>query len=335
MMHPSAVGGRAQTWEVAWGEALYGPGGFYRHHAPAAHFATSAQGVPGGGEVLAQAVVALARRHGCTRLVDVGCGRGELLHHVRDLDPGLRLTGLDVVPAPPGLDVDDWLVAPGGGALPPGLADLEDTLVLAHEWLDVVPCPVAARDGHGAWRTLRVDTRGREEMGPPLAGEDLRWARAWLPQEVVRAEIGHARDLAFTDLVGRVRSGVVVAVDYGHTTADRPRHGTLTGFRGGREVPPVPDGSCDLTAHVAVDSLAGAGARAGGTGEPHLLTQREALLGLLPDRPPTTPVPHGLAQRDPSAYLAALARRGALAALTARGGLGDFWWVVAPVRPGA
>ena len=38
---------------------------------------------------------------------------------------------------------------------------------------------------------------------------------------------------------------------------------------------------------------------------------------------------------DPAAFDAALARRGALAALTARGGLGDFWWVVAPVRPGA
>src|SRR5699024_8170481 len=203
------------------------------------------------------------------------------------------------------------------------------------EWLDVVPCPVAGRDDHEVWRTLRVDTRGHEEMGPPLAGEDLRWARTWLPQEVVRAEIGRARDQAFSDLVGRVRSGVVVAVDYGHTTADRPRHGTLTGFRGGREVPPVPDGSCDLTAHVAVDSLADAGARVGGTGTHHLLTQREALLDLLPDPPPTTPVPSELARRDPSAYLAALARRGALAALTARGGLGDFWWVVAPVRPGA
>lgn len=333
-MHPSAVDGRVQTWERAWRDALYGQEGFYRLHAPASHFATSAQGVPGGGEVLAQAVVALARRHGCTRLVDVGCGRGELLRHVRDLDPALRLTGVDVVPAPPDLDVHEWLVAPGGGSLPHDLHDLEDTLVLAHEWLDVVPCPVATRDEQGVWRTVRVDHRGRETAGPPLVGADLGWARTWLPEEVERAEIGRARDLAFADLVSRVRSGVVLAVDYGHTLTDRPRHGTLTGFRGGREVPAVPDGSCDLTAHVAVDSL-GAGTPRGGTDACRLLLQREALIDLLPDPPPAAPVPHELARLDPAAYLAALARRGALAALTARGGPGDFWWVVALVRPDA
>ncbi len=96
-----------RPWDVAWREALYGPGGFYRRSAPAAHFATSAQGIPGGGALLAEAVLALARRHSCTRVVDVGCGRGELLAHLRRLTPDLHLTGVDVVDRPHGLDVDD------------------------------------------------------------------------------------------------------------------------------------------------------------------------------------------------------------------------------------
>ena len=45
---------------------------------------------------------------------------------------------------------------------------------------------------------------------------------------------------------------------------------------------------------------------------------------------PTDPVPHALASSDPAAYLAAVARRSALTALTT-GALGDFWWLVAEV----
>ena len=44
----------ARPWEQAWQDALYGPRGFYRRHAPADHFATSTQGFPGGGEVVAR-----------------------------------------------------------------------------------------------------------------------------------------------------------------------------------------------------------------------------------------------------------------------------------------
>ena len=59
-----------------------------------------------------------------------------------------------------------------------------------------------------------------------------------------------------------------MAIDYGHVLEER--RPTLTGYRGGRQVPPVPDGSCDLTAHVAVDACAFA------TGA-SLIEQREAL----------------------------------------------------------
>lgn len=342
MGHPSAVSHppptpTRRTWRAAWQEALYGPSGFYRTQAPAAHFATSAQGVPGAGAVLAEAVAAMARDTGCTAVVDLGCGRGELLTHLRTLDPALHLTGVDVVDRPEGLDVDAWLVSPGGAGLPAGLRGLTRTLVLAHEWLDVVPCPVVERDDHEVWREVEVvEAEGGgwgERLGDPLAGAELAWARRWLPGPVSSAEIGLPRDRAFADLVSRVRSGLVLAVDYGHTLTTRPPHGTLTGFRSGREVEPAPDGSCDLTAHVAVDSLVATLEGPTGRLSRRLSRQRERL-GELLDEPTGSP-PHDLARGDPTAYLESMRRRGALATLTAPGGLGDFWWVEVVVGHGS
>src|SRR5690606_3433104 len=107
----------------------------------------------------------------------------------------------------------------------------------------------------------------------------------------------------------------------------RPPFGTLTGFRDGRETLPVPDGSCDITAHVAVDACA---ATAGGPPGARLPTQREALraLGVTGARPPLA-----LASSDPAGYVRALAGAGEAAELTAEGGLGDFWWLVQVVGP--
>lgn len=319
------------SWQQAWQEALYGPEGFYRRHAPAEHFATSVQGIPGAGEVLAEAVVVLARRHGCRRLVDLGAGSGELLTHVRALAPDLHLTGVDVVDrSPPG--VDRWLLSPGGAALPQGLTRLVDTLVVAHEWLDVVPCPVVEREPDGAWREVAVAADGTETPGrrltPALDAEVLDWLADWVPQGVRRAEVGLPRERAAADLLGRLERGALLVVDYGHDRGSRPLEGTLTGFRGGRQVPPVPDGSCDLTAHVAVDSLAAHLARAFPGVGAQLSTQAEALAELLPQA--AAPVPHELARAEPAAYLRALGRRGAVAALRAPGGPGGFCWLLLP-----
>lgn len=326
MRHSSAMTTAPPTWGEAWHEALYGADGFYRRSAPADHFTTSAQGIPGGGRVLARAIAGLARSHRCTRVVDLGCGRGELLTHLRDVAPHLHLTGVDIVPRPPDLDVDDWLVSPGGADLPDELRDLEETLVLAHEWLDVVPCPVVETDDNGIWRVVTVARDGTEEHGRWLTGDDLRWVKNFAPQGATRLEVGRARDLAWQGLLDRIRTGAAVAVDYGNLRRDRPRHGTLTGYRDGRQVEPVPDGSCDLTAHVAFDSLI--------SDHPEhvtieLMAQRDWLFSILGQ--PTGPVPHELATTDPTAYLDALAERAALNALTAWPGLGEFWWAVAHV----
>jgi hypothetical protein len=82
---------------------------------------------------------------------------------------------------------------------------------------------------------------------------------------------------------------------------------------------PVPDGSCDLTAHVAMDSLT----------HDELVDQRTALkqLGVSGRTPP-----HDLAGSDPAAYLQGLSTASAATALTAKGGLGDFMWAFTRAR---
>ncbi len=315
---------RRVPWRVAWREALYGPGGAYRSPAgPAGHFTTATHGPLGA--VLAEALALLADREGAAHVVDVGAGRGELLTALHGIRPDLRLTGLDVVERPPGLPAPVvWLVSPGGAGLPVGLADLEDVLVVAHEWLDVVPCTVAEVVAPGLLAVVEVDPEtGDEALGEGLDAEDLAWCRRYWPPDGLpvgaRVEVGRARDDAWAALVARVRTGTLLAVDYGHTTEERPHHGTLTGYREGSLVVPVPDGTMDVTAHVAVDSL----------DADSTTTQRSALhdLGLRAGAPP-----HGLSGTHPAAYLAALSRSSALAALTDPGGLGAFSWVLRRVR---
>ncbi|HET7762464.1 MAG TPA: SAM-dependent methyltransferase [Phycicoccus sp.] len=307
-------------WREAWQDALYGPRGAYRAAAgPAGHFTTSTHGPLGA--VLAEAVGRLAGREGTHHVVDVGAGRGELLTALHSLRPDLRLTGVDVVARPSGLPrTVDWLVSPGGPDLPDALADLDDVLVVAHEWLDVVPCTVAEVVAPGRLAVVLVDPATGEESlgGTPDPGE-LAWCdRHWPVDHVpvgARVEVGWSRDRAWAGLVDRVRRGTLLAVDYGHTRAERPLHGTLTGYRAGELVDPVPDGSCDVTAHVAVDSL----------DHDELMTQRAALhaLGIRAETPARDD-----AARDPAGYLAGLARASAVAALTDPGGLGGFSWVL-------
>jgi SAM-dependent MidA family methyltransferase len=305
-------------WQAAWQGALYGPDGFYRSAAgPAGHFTTAAHGPL--GELLAGAVARMARENGLAHVVDVGAGRGELLTHVHAADPGLRLTGVDVVARPQSLPPHvEWHTAPGGAALPPALHDLDHTLVIAHEWLDVVPCPIAEVDGDGDLRLVMVDsTTGEESFGALVDGDELAWATThWEPTASGdRVEVGLPREHAWADLVSRVDRGVLVAVDYGHRGGDRPMEGTLAAYRRGQLVTPVPDGTCDLTAHVAMDTL----------DHDELLDQRTALRGLGVDgRQP----PLELASRDPQAYLQTLATSSAAAALTAPGGFGDFLWAI-------
>jgi len=315
-------------WRLATEAALYGPGGFYRRSDPAAHFRTSVHASPlFAGAVLAllDRVDAALGRPDRLDLVDVGAGRGELLTGVAAGAPTalrrrLRLTAVERSARPARLPAPvEW-----SAGIPPLTG-----LLIANEWLDNMPVDVAERDA-GTDRLVLVDpVTGEEAPGPPVSGADAAWLTRWWPLTVAgsRAEIGAPRDVVWAEAVGQVRRGLAVAVDYGHRTTDRPSLGTLTGFAAGRQVRPVPDGSTDITAHVAVDAVAAAGAQA--AGQPaRLLRQRAALtaLGVTAARPD-----RALATTDPTAYLRALATAGQAGELLDPTGLGAFWWLLQPV----
>ncbi len=312
-------------WQQAWGRALYGENGFYLQAAgPAGHFSTATQGVPQIGRQLAGALLRLMDQEGLDTFVDMGCGRGELLEHVHALGPQVHCLGVDVVARPELSRRIGWLQSPGGEQLPDDLDGLTSTLVFANEWLDVVPCPIAELDQDGELREVLVDaSTGEEQLADPVTGTSRQWCQWFWPVEGLqpgdRVEIGQTRDVAWDNLVSRLGSGLAIAVDYGHTIDYRPPQGTLTGFREGRQVMPVPDGSCDLTAHVAMDSLT----------HDDLMDQRSALRqlgvsGQIPGR--------DLARSSPAAYLQGLSTASAAAALTAKGGLGDFLWAFSHAR---
>ncbi|GLZ77005.1 hypothetical protein Afil01_18120 [Actinorhabdospora filicis] len=305
-------------WRKAIREALYGVDGFYRRNRPAGHFHTSARS-PVFAEAILRVVKELDAALGHPAefdLVDVGAGEGELLTGVLELaDDGLaarlRPVGVELRHRPVGLDARI-----GWRDVPPSRVT---GLITACEWLDNVPLDVVVRTETGV-RLERVDAHGVTEPGEPVADP---WLDAWWP-DGERAEIGRPRDLAWATLVSTVERGAALAVDYGHLKAARPAHGTLTGFAHGRQVPPVPDGSRDITAHVAMDAVAAAGVRAGATAT-SLATQREALrgLGFSTERPPLA-----LASADPGGYLRGLSRTGEVAELTDPAGLGAHWWLL-------
>ena len=303
-------------WKKAWDAALYGPSGFFRRESPVAHFRTSVHASP----LFARAVVALTRRAGLDTLVDVGAGRGELLAEAHRIDPTLTLLGVEVAPRPAEL--------PEAVAWTSALPDSVEGLVVANEWLDNIPCHVVEVDGSGTPRVVHVDpATGRETHGAPLTDRAVpegiaAWCERWWPlagrEPGALAEVGTTRDEAWADVVRRVTWGVAVAVDYGHTARTRPPFGTLRSYLGGQEVDVLPDGSRDVTAHVAVDAVA---ARVAGT----VVRQREALrsLGVDGTRPELA-----LATSDPQGYVRALSRATEAAELTEETGLGGFSWVV-------
>ncbi len=302
--------------------ALYGDGGFFRRpEGPAAHFRTSAHASPlfaGAIATLLERVDEALDHPARLDLVDVGAGRGELLRGVLAALPAsvaarVAAVGVEVAPRPGDLpDPIGWT-----SAIPAGV----NGLLVATEWLDNIPVDVVELDSRLRPRYVLSSADGTQTLDDaPLEPADAAWLGAWWPldglPEGARAELGGPRDAAWAAAVGGVTRGLALAVDYGHLRGARPLFGTLTGFRDGKETTAVPDGSCDLTVSVALDSL----------GVHHLLLrQRDALrlLGVHGGRPPIA-----LASTDPSGYVRALARAGEAAELTDPTGLGGHHWVM-------
>ena len=302
----------AERLSEAMRRSLYGPDGFFVRHRPADHFRTSATASPLFARAIATLVAEADRALGHPdrlTVVDVGAGRGELLTRLLALlEPADRIepVAVELAARPEGLDKRiAWRRQP---------PERFTGVLLAMEWLDNVPVDTAALGEDGL---LRYDD------GTELSAADRAWVDQWWPltEPGDVAEIGRSRDEAWRDAVNRLERGLAVAVDYGHTK--QTRRLTLTGFRYGREVEPAFDGSTDITAHVAIDSLT-----ATATHGVQVKRQREALkaLGIDGARPPLD-----LARTDPQAYVRALARASQAADLADPAGLGDHLWVLETV----
>ncbi|GGS75447.1 hypothetical protein GCM10010156_37840 [Planobispora rosea] len=313
------------TWRAAMERALYGERGFYLHERPSGHFRTSVGASPVFAEALSRELVAVDHALGrppAVDLVDIGAGEGMLATGIMaavppELRARLRVTAVDLAPRPARLPEEVvWAETP---------PEEIHGLVVANEWLDNVPVDIAEQTPQGP-RLVQVDpATGEERLGGSPDEADLAWLARWWPMRAAggRAEIGRPRDEAWASVIVRLARGRAIAIDYAHLSGERPPYGTLAGYRDGAAVAPVPDGSCDITAHVALDACAAAGERAGAVATT-LTTQRAALraLGVTGERPPAE-----LARTDPSGYLRALARASEEAELIAPDGLGGFGWL--------
>ncbi|MFI7129130.1 SAM-dependent methyltransferase [Nonomuraea sp. NPDC050153] len=313
------------TWRAATERALYGEDGFYLRERPSGHFRTSVSASPAfAGAVLALLSKVDAELGGpdVLDLVDIGAGEGTLVTQVLAaaepaLRDRLRVTAVDLSPRPEGLpERVAWR-----RSVPTGITGL----AIANEWLDNVPLDVAEQTAAGP-RLIMVNIRtGEERLGDPPEPDDRAWLDRWWPLTRVgsRAEIGRPRDEAWASVLGRLTRGRAIAVDYAHLVDNRPLCGTLTGYRDGAVVAPIPDGTCDITAHVALDACAEAG-RGAGAISTTLSTQRDALraLGITGTRPPID-----RARTDPRGYIRALARASEEGELIDPAGLGGFGWL--------
>ena len=317
-----------------------------------------------------------ARLRHPTRLpvVDIGAGDGRLLSDLLALCrleyPGLaarmRPIGIDVRRRPETADRQiTWITGEAPAALhalaPMGLP-LEG-VVIAHEWLDTIPCDVIEIGREGQPCIVLVDEAGNEFLGASLwdasrcaqEGLDpyplLDWLDRWWPSAMpttfldegpepvpgVRAEVGLTRDAALAVVAQSVRRGRIVVVDYCHTLEERNAGrcdlGSLIAYGQGRAVDAIPDGSCDITAHVAIDScaeaamdaLASLGRRASVT----ITTQHDALAS----RGVTQRLPDiAMAKADSLGYARELAGATSAMELLDRNGLGAFTWLVIDVE---
>jgi hypothetical protein len=300
---------------------------FYATTPPSRTFRTSAASAgPVAAAIVERldAVAGVAPPHVALTVVDVGCGEGALLMAVRSAvghraptwEPRLRLVGLDLHPPPDGTAAVEWIA---GDASAPPLARLTG-VVVAHEFLDDLGIDIVHRRPTGPAIEL-VDEDGMPST-LPLDSTDPRvaWADLWWP-DAPRVECGLLRDQAWARAVAMLDSGYAVAVDYGHLRLDRPDASTLIGWSMGHPTSPVADGSMNVTAHVAIDSLAAAGERVAG---------RRAWRRLQSDVLGRVPMPAG-SGAGARARLAAIDAAARQAELTDPQGLGAHHWLVQPV----
>lgn len=250
----------ALPFHTAWAETA----DFYRSNRPGNHFRTSSRSSSHVARTLATIVVRQWTRLGMPddfTVTDVGADDGHLLSAIRAHVPEhirvrTRWQGVDIVP---GICDLEWEVRDiAREDLPPFTG-----VLIAQELLDDIPCPVVENDEDGMPWVIGVDSDGALTPMVPLADPDDRaWLDRWWPDTSPYAlrEVGRSRDHVWQRLRRSVHAGLAIAIDYGHVRAERCAGrwagGTMRAFRSGRVVRAIPDGRCNITADVAMDSLA-------------------------------------------------------------------------------
>ena len=272
----------ATTWSSAWTTSQFSAAGFYRTHRAGDEFRTSVHVDRQLARVLAERITAEQQRSPVSdfTVIDIGAGDGSLLLQLQDfLPPDITYVAVDLRQPPPRLpDNITWITR--------GIDDSSEEItgrdgdwtgvLIAHEFLDDVPCDVLELDEALVPRVVLVDPEtGGEEIGPAIDDNAARrfiddptgsahWLERWWPatRPLARREVGLTRDRTWARL-RRVLSGTAIAIDYSHRLPERRRGvwdgGTLQGFKEGRPQRPIPDTSMNLTAHVALDACAGSG----------------------------------------------------------------------------
>ena len=292
------------AWAEAWSLANES---FYAGNQAEGHFATSIHANEHVAHALAT-LIAQQRQHYRNRdflVIDVGSGSGRLLEQLRTrVDGDVQLLGIDIRERPADLPHDiQWrqMKISDKNYDVTGIREDIAGVVIAHEFLDDIPCEVFELDEDASPRLVLVDpATGAEELGPhlsdsaaipllgPIRPDEVRaWLDAWWPatRPGARREVGITRQRVWSGLTGSVQDGCAVAIDYAHDRVERISGGwdggTMKGFRAGRPQRAVPDGSVNITAHVALDALASRHAR---------LTTQDQILG----KPTLTSWPVGL-----------------------------------------
>lgn len=269
-------------WSRAWRAANTGAQGFYRFASAEDHFSTGVHTDSTIADWLVNFIQSTRSQPHASEefaVIDIGAGDGRLLADVKSaLGNEVTCIGVDLRPRPDGLHTDiAWIER----AIDEWTEDITGRdghwtgVVIAHEFLDDVPCDVAELDEDLQPRLVLVDPHtGAEEIGPALHDSATRaltpdpdrsadWLARWWPatRPLARREIGDSRDRIWSKVRRIIATGHAIAIDYEHRQTDRERGlwdaGTLKGFASGCPKRAVPDGSVNITAHVALDSCAG------------------------------------------------------------------------------
>ena len=162
--------------------------------------------------------------------------------------------------------------------------DLEiPVIVFANEFFDAFPVEILSSQG-----SLRISLQGNrfiETWAPPASGE-----LEFLDRYGVQPELGERIDVPLlarryiSHLAASVRSGFIIAIDYGYTRQEQLagcHRGTLMAYRQHSATPDPYEapGEQDLTAHVNFTALAAAAEENGMKVLP-LLTQSQLLMGI-------------------------------------------------------